>query len=63
MDKYTVEELLLREQVNMLWENYLRDAQPYIDRLAAIQASRAPRPVLVRVDGGPQVSPLGLPYY
>lgn len=40
------EEQYLREQLAMLHRQYLKDAQPYIDRLSSIVSTRLPVPVM-----------------
>lgn len=40
------EEQYLREQLAMLHRQYLKDAQPYIDRLSSIVSTRLPGPVM-----------------
>ena len=41
------EERYLREMLAMLQESYKKEAKPYIDRLAAIHATRLPAPMIV----------------
>ena len=40
------EEQYLREQLAILHRQYLKDAQPYIDRLSRIISIRPPEPIM-----------------
>ena len=44
------EEEYLREMLAMLHQQYLKDAQPYIDRLASIAATRPPSRAYFTID-------------
>ena len=52
------EEQYLRERLAELHRAYLRDAQPYIDRLAAIISRRPPPPVIITVEQAERLKPL-----
>lgn len=47
------EERFLMEQLRRLHEQYLKDAKPYTDRLAAILAMRPPRPMILQMPDPP----------
>jgi|LakMenEpi03Aug12_release.lakeMendotaPanAssembly.Ray.scaffolds.fasta_scaffold3630447_2 hypothetical protein len=44
------EEQYLREQLAILHRQYLKDAQPYLDRLARIISIRPPEPIMFSIE-------------
>lgn len=44
------EERYCKEQIALIMEAYRKDVQPYVDRLVAIEARKASRPLYIGID-------------
>lgn len=44
------EEQAIRAQLAALHRQYLRDCEPFIKRLAAIEAAKPPKPILIQYE-------------